>query len=211
MPAAASNSSQTMQDEPTTSPPATAIAEVFHLYDPPLWLVTSVDNGRRGGLIATSVARASIVADLPRMSVGIARQHRTWGLIEGSGRFALHLLAADDLEAVWRFGLASGHNQDKFADFSTETTPDGNPLYSGCRAWLDCRVEDRLDTGDRTLYLVQVTVGEVRSPGPVLSVAALLREAPPERRSELDRLYMADQAIDAAAIRAWRRAKGIMP
>lgn len=209
MPTADLASNETMQDGPSRR--ATAIAEVFHLYDPPLWLVTSLHAGRRGGLIATSAARASIVAELPRMSVGIARQHRTWDLIEGSGGFALHLLAADDLAAVWRFGLASGHNQDKFGDLPTESTPDGNPLYPGCRAWLDCRVEDRLDTGDRTLYLVQVPVGEVRTRGPVLTVAALLRDAPPERRAELDRLYAADQAVDAAAIRAWRRTKGIAP
>ena len=200
-----------MQDEPTPSQHDTAIAEVFHLYDPPLWLVTSAHSGRRGGLIATSVARASIVVELPRMSVGIARQHHTWGLIEGSGRFALHLLAADDLDAVWRFGLATGHDQDKLADLPANTTPDGNPLFPGCRAWLDCRVEDRLDIGDRTLYLAQVAGGEVRTRGPTLTVAVLLRDAPPERRAELDRLYAADQAVDAVAIRAWRRAKGLAP
>ena len=200
-----------MQDEPSSSRQETAIDAVFHLYDPPLWLVTAVHSGRRGGLIATSVARASIVAELPRVSVGIARQHHTWGLIEGSGRFALHLLAADDLDAVWRFGLATGHNRDKLLDLPMDTTPDGNPRYPPCLAWLDCRVEDRLDIGDRTIYLSQIAAGEVRTRAPVLTVAALLRDAPPERRVDLERLYAADQVIDAAAIRAWRRAKGIGP
>jgi flavin reductase (DIM6/NTAB) family NADH-FMN oxidoreductase RutF len=200
-----------MQDEPTQSRHATAISEVFHLYDPPLWLVTSAHGGRRGGLIATSVARASIVAELPRMSIAVARQHHTWGLIEGSGRFSLHLLAGNDLDAIWRFGLASGHDHDKLADLPTDSTPDGNPLYRECRAWLDCRVEDRLNIGDRTLYVTQIAAGEVRTRGPVLTVAALLRNAPPERRAELERRYAADQAVDAAAIRSWRRAKGLAP
>lgn len=190
-------------------PPPAAIGEVFHLYDPPLWLVTARHGGQDGGLVATGAMRASIVAELPRMLVGIACQHRTWELIEGAGRFALHLLPADDLEAVWRFGLRSGHREDKIAGLRLETTPDGNPGYPNCRAWLDCRVEDRMQTGDRTLYLAAVVGGAVRSRGPLLSVATLLRDAPAERRAELDRLYAADQAIDAAAIRAWRLARGI--
>ncbi len=200
-----------MQEDSDPSLHHAAIAEVFHLYDPPVWLVTAAHAGRRGGLIATSAARASIVPDLPRMSIGIARQHHTWGLIQGSGRFALHLLAPADLDAVWRFGLQSGHRCDKLADLPPDTTPDGNPRYPGCRAWLDCRVEDRLDIGDRTLYLALVAAGEARAPGPVLTVAALLREAPRERRAELDRLYARDQASDAAAIRIWRQAKGLAP
>lgn len=195
-----------MQDAQSTLGNA-VVPAILHLYDPPLWLVTATHDGRRGGLIATSVTRASIVADLPRMLVAIARHHHTWGLIQASGRFALHLLPQTGLDAVWRFGIQSGHHQDKFADLPALTTPDGNPSYSGSVAWLDCRVEDAMDIGDRSVFVAQVTGGELPGNGPVLSVASLLRDAPSERRAELDRLYAADQARDSAAILAWRRAK----
>jgi flavin reductase (DIM6/NTAB) family NADH-FMN oxidoreductase RutF len=184
------------------------ISAVFHLYDPPLWLVTSCHGDRRGGLIATLAVRASIVPELPRMVVGIAKHHHTWGLIEASGAFALHLLRADDLAAVWRFGGASGHHTDKLAGLQDRRTPDGNPLYPDALSWLDCRVEDRMDTGDRTLYLAEVTGGAVLTQGQVLSVGNLLRDAPADRLDELDRLYRADQALDSAAIQAWRWARG---
>lgn len=183
------------------------VSEVFNLYDPPLWLVTARHGDRRGGLIATFGVRASIVPSLPRMVVGIAKHHHTWGLIEGSDQLALHLLRADDLEAVWRFGLASGHEMDKLAGLPEQDTPAGNPLYPNALAWLDCRAEARMDTGDRTLYLAEVTRGAVLSKGPALTVGVLLRDAPRDRLDELDRLYRADQALDAAAILAWRRAK----
>lgn len=184
------------------------ISEVFHLYDPPLWLVTARHGDRRGGLIATLAVRASIVPELPRMVVGIAKHHHTWGLIEASGAFALHLLRADDLEAVWRFGLASGHHRDKLAGLPERHTPEGNPLYPDARAWLDCRVEERMDTGDRTLYLAEVRGGAALTRGPVLGVGTLLDSVPSERLAELDRLYRADQVLDSAAIQAWRRAQG---
>jgi len=186
-----------------------AIAAVFHLYDPPLWLVTATHDGRRGGLIATSAVRASIVAEQPRMLIAIARHHHTWELIAGSGRFALHLLPVSGLDAVWRFGLQSGHQQDKFADLPTGTTPDGNPRYPDCVAWLDCRVEETLDIGDRSVYIAAVTAGAVPGNGPVLSVATLLRDASDDRRAELDRRYAADQASDREAIQTWRRGRGL--
>ena len=183
------------------------VSEVFHLYDPPLWLVTACHRDRRGGLIATFVVRASIVPALPRMAIGLAKQHHTWGLIEDSGRFALHLLPEDGLDVVWRFGLQSGHDTDKFLGLADRRTPDGNPLYPQALSWLDCRVEDRLDIGDRSVYVAEVSGGKVLAQGAVLGVAALFTGAPPERRAELDRLYAADQSVDAAAILAWRQAR----
>lgn len=195
------------RDSQTDHQPCNDINAVFHLYDPPLWLVTARDDERRGGCIATFVVRASIVPELPRMVIGIARHHFTWRLIESANAFALHLLRTSDLDAVWRFGLQSGHQCDKLAGLPDRTTPGGSPLYADAAAWLDCRLEDRLDIGDRTVYVAQIGGGQVLDQGPVLGVDTLLRSAPPARRAELDRLYAADQSIDTEAIIAWRRAR----
>ncbi len=187
---------------------ARTVGEVFDLYDPPLWLVTSAHAGRRGGLIATFAVRASIVATLPRMVLGVAKQHHTWGLIEGSGGFALHLLHPRQLDLVWRFGLTTGHQVDKFAGLAAATTPGGQPLIADALAWLDCRCESRLDSGDRTIYLAAVTDGgtdtaAAANPEP-LNVGRLYAEAPPDARARLDALYARDGAVDAASILTWR-------
>ena len=194
--------------KPIAAPKASAIARVFDLYDPPLWLVTAAHAGRRGGLIATFAVRASIVSALPRMVLGVAKQHHTWGLIEGSGGFALHLLHAHKLDLVWRFGLASGHQADKFAGLPAAITPGGQPRIADALAWLDCRCESRMDSGDRTIYLAAVTdggttpgVGEGIGP---LTAGRLYAATPPEERARLDALYARDGQVDAAAILAWR-------
>ena len=192
---------------PLTEATARGVARVFHLYDPPLWLVTTAHGGRRGGLIATFAVRASIVASLPRMVLGIARQHHTWGLIEASGGFALHLLYPAQLDLVWRFGLTSGHDADKFAGLDAASTPGGQPLLCEALAWLDCRVEDRLDCGDRSIYLAAVTSGATTGETQPLGVHGLMAAAPPERREALSALYTRDGQIDAAAIQAWRTAR----
>ncbi|RNE94585.1 flavin reductase family protein [Marichromatium sp. AB32] len=183
---------------------AATIAEVFGLYDPPLWLVTASDGARRGGFIASSVTRASIVHEAPRLLLTVARHHHTWGLIERSGRAVLHLLHADDLEAVWRFALASGHHHDKFAGLEVARTPSGTPRYGAALAWLDTEVEQRMEIGDRSVYLLAAhDAGHAGTAAPALTVSGLGR-APDARLAELDRRYAADRATDAEAIRAWR-------
>lgn len=91
---------------------------------------------------------------------------------------------------------------DKFADM-----PKLNAV-----AWLTCRVETFMDTGDRTLYLAEVLDGKLEKPSPPLTLKRLLQLAPPERLRELRDGMARDAAIDAAAIRAWREGpKGDSP
>lgn len=180
------------------------VARVYDLVDPPLWLVTSAHGGERGGFIATFAVRASIVAALPRMVLGVARQHHTWGLIEASGRFALHLLYSDQTELVWRFGGQTGRDADKLDGLPTRESPGGSPLIVNTLAWLDCWVEARVETGDRTIYLAAVEAGGTNGHAHPLTAGQLFANAPPEQRRRLDALYARDEAIDAEAIIRWR-------
>jgi flavin reductase (DIM6/NTAB) family NADH-FMN oxidoreductase RutF len=181
-----------------------AASALFHRLDRELWVVTAQAGDRRGGLIATFVSQASIVPEMPRMIVGIARQHHTWGLIEASGAFALHLLSADELDWVWRFGLQSGRDSDKLDGLATRVGVSGAPILTAAPGWLDCRVEARLDTGDRTVYLAEVL--EARAPGALelLTVSRLRQVIPDDRRRTLLEQLSRDAAIDARAIAAWR-------
>jgi flavin reductase (DIM6/NTAB) family NADH-FMN oxidoreductase RutF len=147
---------------------------------------------------------------MPRMVAGIARQHHTWRMIEASKRFAVHLLSESELDLVWRFGLQTGREIDKYAELPDQRTPAGSPLIERAIAWLDCEVETRIDTGDRSVYIAAVTAGGVLKgdAGPPLTAGRLMQLAPADKRAELDRLYARDGAIDAEAIRAWRGQRG---
>lgn len=183
----------------------TAALTLFAWLDRELWLVTSRDGTRRGGLIATFVNEASIVADLPRMLVGLARQHHTWELVEASNALALHLLSEQNLEWVWRFGLRSGHSLDKFEGLSVQVGRTGSPLLPDAIGWLDCRVEARMETGDRTVYLTEVVESRVTNFGPPLTAKRLLALAPPDQLAELKRQRVLDSQVDATSIREWRQ------
>lgn len=186
---------------------STAAATLFAWLDREIWLVTAQADTRRGGLIATFVNQASIVPELPRMLVGLSRRHHTWELIEQSNAFALHLLGEQHIDWVWRFGLESGRAQDKLHDLRTRPSHTGSPVLESAIGWLDCRVESRMDSGDRTVYLAEVVQSDVTAFSRPLTFQRMLQLAPPARLAELKRQLHRDSEIDAQAIRKWRSQK----
>jgi flavin reductase (DIM6/NTAB) family NADH-FMN oxidoreductase RutF len=187
---------------------AAAVTALFAALDRELWIVTACAGTRRGGLIATFVNQASIVPDLPRVLVGLAKQHHTSELVETSGAFALHLIDKHLVDWVWRFGTQTGREIDKLEGLTTHRGATGSPILSEALCWLDCRVEARLDTGDRTVYLAEVVAGELKPAAAPLTVKRLLQLAPPDQLRVLKEQLLSDAAVDAAAIRAWRQARG---
>jgi flavin reductase (DIM6/NTAB) family NADH-FMN oxidoreductase RutF len=181
-----------------------AIAQVMMRTDREVWLVTARAGDARAGLIATFVSQASIVPELPRVAVGLAKHHQTWQVVERGHGFVLHLLAEDQADIVWRFGLRSGRDVDKWAGLGWREDAAGGPRLADAPAWLDCRVEASLDTGDRTLYVAEVRAGRVERPVPPLTMRRLIEQAPAERLRVLKDGLIRDAAVDAVAIRAWR-------
>jgi flavin reductase (DIM6/NTAB) family NADH-FMN oxidoreductase RutF len=189
----------------------TAASTLIAWLDRELWLVTAQDGARRSGLIATFVNAASIVADLPRMLVSLSRQHFTWKLVQASGAMALHLLNEQNLDWVWRFGLASGADRDKFTGLAVHRGQTGSPLLDDCIGWMDCRVETSLDVGDRTVYMVQVVESRVHNFAPPLTTRRLVEMSPADRLEEMMRQRHFDSLLDVEAIQGWRRERGIGP
>lgn len=179
--------------------------EILGRTDRELWLVTAADGARRGGLIATFVCHASLVASLPRVLIALARHHHTCELVEASGAFGLHLIGREHLDLVWRFGLESGRDTEKLAGLNHEAATTGAPLLTDVLGWLDCRVEARLDMGDRMVFVAEVVDARQISDEPPLTMKQLLKIAPQERLEQLSRLRQRDGAIDAEAILAWRK------
>ncbi len=189
----------------------TDAAATFDALDRELWIVTSGTNHRRGGLVATFVTSSSLVPELPRVCVGIARHHYTWRLIEETDSFALHLFGASHLDWVWRFGLSSGHHTDKFDQVSARSGLTGSPLLSEALAWMECRVEARCEVGDRTIYIAEVVDASGPPATPPLTVREMVRLAPDDRLAALKALRTRDSAIDSQAILAWRQGRAAPP
>ena len=186
-------------------PDFAAIAQVLMQTDREVWLLSAHAAGRNAGLIATFVNQASIVPELPRVVVGLAKQHHTAQAVDISRGFVLHLLTENQIDLVWRFGLQTGRDIDKWAGLSHDDSARGGPRLTDALAWLDCRIEASLDIGDRNVHVAEVLEGRVERAGVPLTMRRLIELAPPDRLAELKNDLLRDAIVDAVAIRAWRR------
>lgn len=184
---------------------ADAFCKLFEELDRELWLITARVGDRSSGLIATYVSRVSLVPTLPRVTVALAKHHFTHELIQTSNAFCMHLVDEEHIDWVWRFGIQSGREADKLRGLMTSSGASGSPILAGAPAWLDCRVEARMDTGDRTVYLAEVLDAHMVQPETPLTLKRLLELAPAERLKELKLSLERDIEIDCEAILEWRR------
>lgn len=122
----------------------------------PLTVVTAAYGDERGGQIAVGTFTASIVPERPRVLVEIQKRNHTHGLIEASGRFAIHLIAREQWEWVRHWGFRSQAEVDKFEDIAWREGPSGLPILDGVLGWLACEVVNAMDGGDMTIYLADV-------------------------------------------------------
>ena len=182
-----------------------AYSEVFSRLYREIWLITARAGERRSGLIATYVTRASLVPTLPRVTIGLAKHHFTRELIQESSAFCMHLIEEERIEWVWKFGISSGREGDKLHGLATREGVSGSPILADALGWLDCRVEARMDTGDRTFYLAEVLDGRMAPTGHPLTFNRLLELAPAHHLQQMKLALERDIELDRAAICQWRR------
>lgn len=211
----------------TINSPATA-AEVagrlWKLVDRELWVVTGAHSGTRGGLLATTVSSVSIVPTQPRAVVALAKTHQTTTLVVASGAFALHLLGSHQSQLAQTFGLCSGRDVDKFANWPAEPGVTGAPVLSAAVAWMECRIESCVDIGDRWLIVGSIqasgerresehdvekarreTSAEAFTP---LTLHQWLPQLDSTTRDRLKSQLVSDGQHDARAIESWRQCGG---
>lgn len=128
----------------------------FERTDHEIFLLTSSAGGADNGQIATWIMPGTLAAERPRLVAVLSPRNYTWTFIRRSRRFAVHLLAEEQLDLLPRFGLQSGRDVEKFEGMEIRRTPSGMPLVPDCCGWMDCRVLSTLDAGDRVIVLAAV-------------------------------------------------------
>ncbi len=183
-----------------------AIESAFGLVDREVWIVTSsTADGRRGGLLATWIAEASIDRENPILLAGIAPNHYTRELIDDSAAFAAHLVTSDEISVALDFAIGSGRDRDKLKGIEFQAAVTGSPILKAALAWFDCRVFHRVDTGDRIYYWADVLAADCLRDGSPLRQKELFRAANEPQRKQLiaDRDF--DIEIQRPLCQAWRK------
>lgn len=121
-------------------------------------VVSSFWGEDRHGLTVSSFT--SISLEPPLVSVSIARNTRTYGLIENSGVFGVTILAQAQQEISDRFAGRVADSDDRFRGLETFSLVTGVSFIVGGLAWLDCRVISKLETGNNSVFLGSVAAAQ---------------------------------------------------
>jgi flavin reductase len=125
----------------------------------------SVVAARHGPLLAgmTANAIASISIDPPLMMASIGKRAETHGAIIGSHAFAISILAADQRDLADCFARpTTAEKLIGFCGALWEEAETGSPILDGALAFFDCRLAQRNDGGDHTIFLGEIVAAGFR-------------------------------------------------
>lgn len=114
-------------------------------------VVTTRFEGAPSGMTATSFTSVSL--DPMLVQVSLDRDSRTHDAIQGSGRFAVNILAADQEDIARHFSTAG---VDRFQVCELRDGATGMPLIVGAIGHLECSVVDQTEGGDHTIFIGEV-------------------------------------------------------
>ena len=163
---------------------------LFSLWSP-LALVTVASGERKNAFIASSVTCASFAPPNPmRLTVQMMKVNYSYELVQESRSFAVHLISRDDMDKVRWFATASGRGRDKLQPWPHTTGVTGSPLLDWAVAYMECRIVNRMDAGDREVFLAEVVAGHKLKEAELLTYPYFLESTSPEMMEEY-RSYMA--------------------
>lgn len=116
----------------------------------------TVVAARHGPLLAgmTANAIASITVDPPVLMASIAHKAETHRAIIGSHAFAVSVLADDQQALAECFAQpTTAAKLTRFCDAAWHEAETGSPILDGAIAYFDCRLVDRHDGGDHTIFI----------------------------------------------------------
>jgi flavin reductase (DIM6/NTAB) family NADH-FMN oxidoreductase RutF len=125
----------------------------------------SVVVARHGPLLAgmTANAIASISIDPPLMMASIGKRAETHGAIIGSHAFAISILADDQRDLADCFARpTTAEKLTGFCGAAWHEAETGSPVLDGALAYFDCRLTERHDGGDHTIFLGEIVAAGFR-------------------------------------------------
>ena len=130
-----------------------------------LFVLTAKDEKDNGCIVNTAV---QVGSQPTRIAVSVQMGNYTRELIEKSGCFNVSVLSEDvPFETIRHFGMQSGRECDKFADFSATARSHNGLLYvtEHTNAMFSCRVQQKLELGSHMMFVGEVTESKVLGGG----------------------------------------------
>jgi flavin reductase (DIM6/NTAB) family NADH-FMN oxidoreductase RutF len=124
-------------------------------------------NGEANGFTTNWVSQVSFSPQ--QLVVAVSKGHHSHDLIEDSGVFSLSFLDTGQEDLARKFTEALKHEDGAVGGSPYTTGQTGAPLFEEAFAHLECRVVDKMEAGDHTVYLGEVVAADLRRPADILT------------------------------------------
>ena len=145
-----------------------------------LFVLTAKDQKDNGCICNTCV---QVACEPLRLMVSVQMGNLTREMIEKTGVFNVSVLTEDvPFETIRHFGMQSGRDVDKFADFKGERSHNGLCyLTENANAMFSCKVVEKKDLGSHMMFIGEVTEAKALSKGPSCTYAHYHKAIKPKR------------------------------
>jgi flavorubredoxin/flavin reductase (DIM6/NTAB) family NADH-FMN oxidoreductase RutF len=151
------------------SQPATTVEQAVGRIVGSLCVLTAKEGDRSSAMLASWVAQASF--NPPGLTIAVAKDRAVETLTHSGDKFVLNILKeGNHLGLMKHFLKPFGPGQDRFADVATQETESGSPILNDALAYLECSVQNRMESGDHWLVYATVENGKVLNQDGVTAV-----------------------------------------
>jgi flavin reductase (DIM6/NTAB) family NADH-FMN oxidoreductase RutF len=123
------------------------------------------------GLTANAFTSVSLVP--PLLLVCIDKKAESYPCFDESKVFTVNVLSSDQEALSRKFAVTGG---DKFEGVSYKVGANGAPILDGVLAFLECKVTQKIDGGDHTIYIGEIEQAETKEGKPLLFFRGGYRE-----------------------------------
>ena len=140
--------------------PATNVEQAVGRIVGSLCVLTAKEGDRSSAMLASWVSQASFSP--PGLTIAVAKDRAVETLTHTGNKFVLNILKeGNHLGLMKHFLKPFGPGQDRFADVATEDTESGSPILTDALAYLECSVQNRMESGDHWLVYATVESGKL--------------------------------------------------
>ena len=128
-----------------------------------LYVLTARDDEKANGCIINTLQQ--VTATPNKVTIAINKTNLTHDMIMNTGKFKVSILSEKaSFDILRHFGFQSGRDVNKFDGYPAEISSNGIPyITNGANSYLSGEVISHSDLGTHTMFIADVTDGEVFS------------------------------------------------
>ncbi|MCC5644956.1 diflavin flavoprotein [Nostoc sp. CHAB 5824] len=140
--------------------PATTVEQAVGRIVGSLCVLTAKEGDRSSAMLASWVSQASFSP--PGLTIAVAKERAVETLTHTGNKFVLNILKeGNHLGLMKHFLKPFGPGQDRFTDVAAEEAENGSPILTDALAYLECSVQNRMESGDHWLVYATVENGKL--------------------------------------------------